>query len=367
MAKESKSGAMKCVLDIRGYPWQAYKLPTDGCKARAVCEQRRALALQLASYANPDGTSITTGRDRLLKETGWTLRTLARRLAELQALGILTRQGLTAEHGTARRRLTMPGAGVPDSAAGVPDSGAAGVPDSGAGRPDSTAPSQQVGQIAPENGAGVPPSVAQNRSSTANQNPPPTATAKAERVEAFLLQNLQVLGVPNKAARVWMEQCTAQHGESATVETLRSFCNQPNGFGGIKNTWSLFLHECDTWLAQARQKMQGHTWRYENDAQYRAAVDASVAAQDAEMYARMIKATPQNGDGSSPYDYIPPNDSDQSPAAQEWRARNNPDVVAAKYAALEQAERDARATKFAHTPSKNADETVPGKTISDYL
>jgi len=110
------------VRDIRAFPWQSYALATDGRKAAAVAGKRRELALQLATYADGDGSSIRVGLKRLYAELGWPPRTVDRRLAELELVGpgLLSRVGLTQERGVAIRRLDvsvlkMPAADSPDS------------------------------------------------------------------------------------------------------------------------------------------------------------------------------------------------------------------------------------------------------------
>jgi hypothetical protein len=125
-------------------------LPDDGRKSRALAEQRRTLAQQLATYADADGTRIAPSMSRLSKELGWPERTINRRLSELAKIGpgLLSKHGLTKEQGNAVRwldisKLKMPDAETPDStveqerqihAAGTPDTKAE-TPDSGAGTP----------------------------------------------------------------------------------------------------------------------------------------------------------------------------------------------------------------------------------------
>lgn len=148
-----KTKSVRCVRDIREFPPESYRLPNDGRKWMALCKERRAIANHLATYANGDGTSITAGINRWIREIGIKRRTLFRRLNDLRRLGLLRdKHGLTGESGTALRsldvsKLKMPdeqGPGVPDSASGVPDSTdqkcqieQAGVPDSTAEVPDS--------------------------------------------------------------------------------------------------------------------------------------------------------------------------------------------------------------------------------------
>jgi len=115
--REAKS--VRCTRDARQIPWQSYVLAGEGNKARdrAVAEQRCSLALRLSTFANPDGTSIETGIERLMNITGWSKATVHRRLDELEELGLLSNHGLTKERGTRVRhldfsRMKFPGAGV---------------------------------------------------------------------------------------------------------------------------------------------------------------------------------------------------------------------------------------------------------------
>lgn len=102
------SKPVACVRDIRSYPWQSYVLPKDGRKARALAERRRMLAIQLATYADPDGTNIFPGANRLADDLGWSRRTLFERLKDLRELGLLCdKERLTSYHGTAIRSLAV--------------------------------------------------------------------------------------------------------------------------------------------------------------------------------------------------------------------------------------------------------------------
>jgi hypothetical protein len=88
--KKEKPAALKCVIDIRHLPPEAYALPDDGRQGRHLRRQRRTLALQLAMYANPDGTSARPSSFTLAKELGLSRRTVTRLLHDLtERLGFL--------------------------------------------------------------------------------------------------------------------------------------------------------------------------------------------------------------------------------------------------------------------------------------
>src|SRR5258708_36213313 len=113
-----KTKSVRCIRDIREFPPESYRLPDDGRKWKKLCEERRKIANQLATYANGDGTSITAGINRLVRETSTKRRTLFRRLDDLRQLGLLRdKHGLTGESEPAVRSLDvlkvkMPGEGV---------------------------------------------------------------------------------------------------------------------------------------------------------------------------------------------------------------------------------------------------------------
>jgi hypothetical protein len=60
----------------------------------------------LATHADPDGTNIWPGTLRLRKKLGWSQQTLIDRLADLDRLGALEKQGYS-EIGTRLRSIDM--------------------------------------------------------------------------------------------------------------------------------------------------------------------------------------------------------------------------------------------------------------------
>ena len=109
---------IRAVLDIRALPIEEYRLPTDGRKWKSVATQRRSLLLELATYADPDGTlgKYSPEMDRLLK-TGRAEKTLYRHLDQLKELGLLawTREG---HYGKRHYQILVPlnaGNHLPDS------------------------------------------------------------------------------------------------------------------------------------------------------------------------------------------------------------------------------------------------------------
>jgi hypothetical protein len=163
--------SVKCVRDIRDVGPQYYRLASDGKKWLHVCRQRQQLALWLATFADGDGSSITTGTKRMENALFLSRRTLFRLLDDLRALGFLNGGTLTGYQGTRRRELNVaailaapsvvprwlvPNTDVPDSDARVPDTPLTDVPDSVS---SSATYVDQECQIAPQECQIVPPVV----------------------------------------------------------------------------------------------------------------------------------------------------------------------------------------------------------------
>ena len=85
-----------------------YALPADGRKCKEQQAKRRALAMQLATFADGDGTRIMPGAERLRSALGWSRDTLFWYLNDLKALGFLKdEEGRTGSHGTKKRSLNL--------------------------------------------------------------------------------------------------------------------------------------------------------------------------------------------------------------------------------------------------------------------
>jgi len=96
-----------CVVDICGVPPSAYVLLEDGRKSIYMARLRRQLAIQLATYAKPDGTSIRPSRFTLAKQLEVSVRTLCRLLADLEKLGYLDKKGIHGFTHARERALRM--------------------------------------------------------------------------------------------------------------------------------------------------------------------------------------------------------------------------------------------------------------------
>ncbi len=86
---KKKKNTTKCTQEIRSVPPERYRLAKDGKKWRAVCRERREVLMQLATYANGDGSSIRVSVERVANELGISRSTAFYRLADLRGLGFL--------------------------------------------------------------------------------------------------------------------------------------------------------------------------------------------------------------------------------------------------------------------------------------
>jgi hypothetical protein len=106
MAEVHKS--MRCWHEVKHIPEQAYSRSTDGRKANAVRAKRRTLVRELSGYADPDGTNIKVSVETLVKNIGWSRRTVLRLLKDLEEMGLLLNRKLTKWNGTRVRALNIP-------------------------------------------------------------------------------------------------------------------------------------------------------------------------------------------------------------------------------------------------------------------
>ncbi len=100
----------KCVYcrhDFRDLPPEAYQITGDGRQAKHLWNERQRVADFLASFANPDGTSITVGIPRVMEKFGMSKKTVHRRLNDLKKLGMLVDGEKTSFQGTRERALRL--------------------------------------------------------------------------------------------------------------------------------------------------------------------------------------------------------------------------------------------------------------------
>jgi hypothetical protein len=102
------NSSVKCVRDIRDFPPSAYRLPADGRQSKHQCQQRRALAVELATYANGDGSSIKLSVKTLADHLGKSPRAIHDLLDDLSELGLLENKELCGFMKPRERVLNIP-------------------------------------------------------------------------------------------------------------------------------------------------------------------------------------------------------------------------------------------------------------------
>jgi biotin operon repressor len=93
MATKHDDVVVRCVLDLRHVPAEVFRLPNDGRKWRKNCFNRRALVMQMATYADPDGSNIWVSADTLADDIGISRRAVNYLLDELLALEFIENHG----------------------------------------------------------------------------------------------------------------------------------------------------------------------------------------------------------------------------------------------------------------------------------
>jgi len=107
-----------CLFEICKTPIEIFRKPTDGRKWKAAASARKTLAVQLAGYADADGSSIRPSTVTLAAQTGFSRAKVCRLLDDLRELGIMQRTGRHGQRGAAIRRLLLPEK-LPDAIAGT--------------------------------------------------------------------------------------------------------------------------------------------------------------------------------------------------------------------------------------------------------
>ncbi len=97
-----------CLFEICKLPIEYFRLPSDGRKWKAAASARKTLAVQLAGYADPDGTSIRPSIKTLAEQTGFSRAKVCRLMDDLKELRFMERTGRYGQRGAAIRRLMLP-------------------------------------------------------------------------------------------------------------------------------------------------------------------------------------------------------------------------------------------------------------------
>lgn len=100
--------AVKAVRDARRFSFEDFRSPDDGRQWKSVAGQRRSYFIEIASYADSDGTNAFPSIESLQRILGDSRRTVFRRLAELKELGFIRDVGKSKYQGTTIREVLLP-------------------------------------------------------------------------------------------------------------------------------------------------------------------------------------------------------------------------------------------------------------------
>ena len=95
-------GAVRIVQDI---PLEEYRMSKDGRQWKHLAEQRQRLMWLLAGKADPDGSNIKIGIDRIMRTLGWSHGKVFEILSDLEEMGLLHTGGYSEYHGTRVRNI----------------------------------------------------------------------------------------------------------------------------------------------------------------------------------------------------------------------------------------------------------------------
>lgn len=98
---------VRCLKDISRLPPGVFSLPEDGRKWKHLQRERKEVAVQLATYADADGTEIYPAAETLVTPSGLSRATIFRRLDDLRRLGFLTDGEIHSYYKTRKRWLNM--------------------------------------------------------------------------------------------------------------------------------------------------------------------------------------------------------------------------------------------------------------------
>jgi len=109
MKNTKQPSVIKAVRDLRSVPPQVYARPSDGRKLAHLCRERRALVLQMATYADADGSGIFPSEYTLARDLGKSRRAVVYLMAHLIEMGFVENDGWQnfGEKHTRRRRLRI--------------------------------------------------------------------------------------------------------------------------------------------------------------------------------------------------------------------------------------------------------------------
>jgi hypothetical protein len=244
-----KTKFKNCLFDACKIPIESFRILTDGRKWKAAAGNRKTLMMQLAGYANADGTSIRPSTKTLADQTGFSRRKVCRLLDDLKVLGFCERVGRYGQRGAAIRRLMLPE--KPSST--TPETPSLRVSDSiseSAGydfqsaRFDSesaTLDSQSATAMAHDLPSDLP-------------NRPVNQINPIERLtEGFIKATGKVMGVGKKDHPAYAELIN-QHGEDLVLSSVKLFANGNHDWSLVNNPSKLFLSKSSEYLLLAKDK-----------------------------------------------------------------------------------------------------------------
>jgi hypothetical protein len=285
--------SLKCVQDIRDVSPEGYRLPSDGRQWSHVCRRRRELAGFLATFANPDGSSIEAGIKRMAHALGVSTRTINNLLEDLRQLGFLADGKLTGFKGTRRRALkvaainrtrTVAQSSVSDAQTSVPTDAQTTAPDAQTTAPDTQSspvrkPESREDCAQPPSDRSLPPPT-----DSAPENGAPVKKAAEEgvaakaKIESWILDNYQLMDAISNKQRAALEKLVHENGAVLVLQALQLFANRPS-FGGVNNPWMLFLSRADATIAQIK-----HVEKSKPDEAF---IEASIRRQAGENWKRL--------------------------------------------------------------------------------
>lgn len=312
---------IKAVIDGRKYPPSFYRLPNDTRKWREQCQKRRMLAIQIASYANPDGSNVTIGIPRLMQELGASKATIHRWLDDLYALPILfdevdeagrAREG---QHGTRRRRIDF---SAFEKRLEVSDRGTLEVSDSTSNSQiafsksqiqiikvsdsvldvsDSTLEVSRMGEtepyrpnqptfqpVRPANAAGGIDSLKPSASCPESGRDLEAKEESRKKAEAFFKKYDATMGKPSERIRFQIEALAGKEGGEHAWElmdfVMYRFEGRPQGLGGLRYPWNQFLKDAPTTIAAVKEES---SWRGKYDPVYQRHIEECIRRQKEEF------------------------------------------------------------------------------------
>jgi hypothetical protein len=298
MEMSKGNNPLKCVADIRGIPPSAYKLPSDGRKEKHLCRLRWQLAWFLATYANPDGTSIRPSRASMAVALGVHIRTISRLLVDLKTLEFLSDDGWFAIGETHLRKRTLNIAKIQQAAGAstVPDTQASTVPDTPSTVPNSE-PLCQIGPSTVPNSFGTQPPFLDRPTKPPTQ--PSTGVRVNNSFEAWLDKEAQAADTLEEVLRHVPEdmlgsdwkngeqqqarKLIAEHGWEKAVAVVKKYWQQkdPATFEKTIFKWTGLLPSFAAWAEKVTPEMlRAQAWdRWLSNPANAAAVNEHCAQQ----------------------------------------------------------------------------------------